>query len=343
VTGSGRGRQRFRRMVELAYAAENAGFDSVWTGELYSRSAIVPMSVLADRTTSCLIGSGIAYGVGRSPLAWTVDARDLDELSEGRLILGLGNGTAGMMENWHGVSGESPAARMEELVELLRKLWRLHEGPVDHDGRFYRVHLRPTSEVPAPFSERLPIYTAGINDHMVQVAGRVADGLCGHPMFTTRYIDEIVRPRLEKGARDRGREPGEVAILREVICAVGPDPEIARDELAFAVAQYAASNVYRRLFELHGWTRHREAVVEAVRSRDRAAMRRALPEAVLAEFGIACQPGELADELATRALGMDHVVVVPPPWGLSQQETESRIVQLIGCALPVDQASRGRS
>lgn len=71
------------------------------------------------------------------PLVLATEARDLDELSNGRLVLGIGNGTKRMMSDWHGVPDTSaPALRMEELVMLLRRIWNLHEGPIHHEGRF---------------------------------------------------------------------------------------------------------------------------------------------------------------------------------------------------------------
>ncbi len=238
--GAGFGPERFERASALARRAEAAGCDSVWVGELYNRSATIPMATLSMATTRVEVGTNIAYGVGRTPLVWAAEAKDLDELSGGRIILGLGNGTAGMMENWHGVSGESPAVRMEELVEVLRKLWRLDLGPVHHEGRFYKLHLNPTADTPPPYRERLPIYTAGVNPRMVEAAGRVADGLFGHPMFTHSYVEEIVRPALAKGAAKTGRDVSEVALAGVLICSVDDDVEAARRRLAYAVGQYAA-------------------------------------------------------------------------------------------------------
>ena len=97
---------------DLMRRAEAAGFGAVWTGELYSRSATVPMAVLGAATDRIAIGSNIAYGVGRAPLIWVAEARDLDELTGGRLVLGLGNGTPRMMENWLSTSGDAPAAHL---------------------------------------------------------------------------------------------------------------------------------------------------------------------------------------------------------------------------------------
>lgn len=122
-------------LAEAARLAEAAGFESVWATEFYDRSATVALAAMAQATAEIELGSAIAYGFGRTPVVLAAEARDLDELSGGRLTLGLGTGTKRMQRDWHGLDGERPAARMEELVPLLRRLWRLHEGPVEHEGR----------------------------------------------------------------------------------------------------------------------------------------------------------------------------------------------------------------
>jgi probable F420-dependent oxidoreductase len=321
--GGGAGPERFRRTDALAARAEGAGFHSVWLGELYDRSATVPIATMACATERVTIGTNIAYGVGRSPLTWAAEARDLDELSAGRFVLGLGNGTTTMMEQWHSVSGEAPAVRMQELVEVLRKLWHLYEGPVVHEGRFYRVKLRPAADTRPPFSKQLQIYTAGINPRMIETAGRVADGLVGHPMFTRRYVEDVVRPALAKGAANAGRDVSRITMMGILTCAVDEDTERARRRLAFAAAQYSASRVYNRLFALHGWSAEQDAIREAVRSRDEAAIVAAVPDALLDEVGIACRPRELAGEVARRADVYDIVSLTSPPWGLSSEEGEA--------------------
>src|SRR5215216_7114429 len=106
---------------------------------------------MAEATRTIELGSAIAYAFGRTPVVLAAEARDLDELSGGRLTLGLGTGTPRMQRDWHGIDGEHSASRMEELVPLVRRLWRLHEGPVAHEGRFYRVNVKPTAPPRAPF------------------------------------------------------------------------------------------------------------------------------------------------------------------------------------------------
>jgi alkanesulfonate monooxygenase SsuD/methylene tetrahydromethanopterin reductase-like flavin-dependent oxidoreductase (luciferase family) len=319
--GWGRGRQRFDTMTELAREAEAAGCAAVWTSELYSRSATVPMTVLAASTTRVLIGSNIAYGVGRSPLMWAAEARDIDELSGGRLILGLGNGTPTMMENWHGVSGQAPAARMAELITVLRKLWRLHEGPVHHDGRFYTVHVAPGTDMCEPLRAHLPIWIAGVNPVMLRTAGRLADGLIGHPMFTTEYVEQVVRPEIAAGADKVGRRVEQIAVTGIRICAIDDDEEAARRRAAFAIGQYAASRVYDRLFALHGWSASQDKIRQAARARDTHALVTAVPDAAIDAIAVACTPRDFPTRLEVASQGFDHVDAIAPPWGLSEEQT----------------------
>lgn len=321
--GVGRGPGRFETMIELAREAEEIGCAAVWTSELYSRSATVPMAALAAGTSTISIGSNIAYGVGRSPLMWAAEARDLDELSSGRVILGLGNGTPTMMEAWHGVSGEAPAARMAELLTVLKALWRLHEGPVHHDGRFYHVHISPTSDVPEPIRPEIPVWIAGVNKLMLRTAGRLADGLVGHPMFTADYVRGPVADEIAAGAAVSGRDPAEVTIMGIRMCAINEDVDLARRQAAYAIGQYAASRVYDRLFELHGWSAEQKRIRQAARDRDEEKLIGAVTDDIIDTIAIACRPAEFPAALARIPDGFDHLDLVAPPWGLSDQETRA--------------------
>ena len=164
---------------------------------------------------------------------------------------------------------------------------------------------------------------------MVETAGRVADGLVGHPMFTAKYVDDVVRPALEKGAAKTGRDASEIALVGVLICSVDEDVEAARRRLAFAVGQYAASRVYDRLFALHGWTEAQQRIRDAARARDAEAVIAAVPDEAVDALGVACRPEELAGEVARHAEGYDHIGLVPPPWGLTPEENEQATEVLI--------------
>jgi probable F420-dependent oxidoreductase len=322
-----------RAMGEIAAAADAAGLTAAWTPELYNRSATITLAEMAHRTTRCTVGTAIAYGVGRSPLTLAAEARDLDEISDGRLVLGLGNGTRRMISDWHGLDGDAPAVRMEELVVLLRRLWRLHEGPVEHEGRFYRVRIAPTGDLLPPLRERIPIWTAGVNPRMVEVAGRVADGLLGHTLFTVRYIEDVVMPAVEKGALRAERDPASIKLASLLFASVHDDAEVARREVAAQIAFYASAKTYAPLLETIGFARAGEAIREAFGRGDLAAMVAAVPDAMVDALAVAGTPADVRSALRRYEGVLDHAILYTPSFTLSPERVrESALALIEACA-----------
>lgn len=321
-------------MAGTAQAADRAGFDSVWTSELYNRSATVTLAAAAPRTQRCLIGSGILYGVGRSPLMLAAEARDLDELSGGRFVLGLGNGTRRMISDWHGLDGDAPATRMEELVPLVRRIWRLHEGPIKHEGRFYKLRIAALDDLAPEGLRDIPIYTAGVNPRMIETAGRVADGLLGHTLFSPRYVHEVVRPALARGAERAGRDPGEVALATYTLASAHEDADQARREAAAMIAFYGSVKSYGNLFDVCGFSAEAQAIRDAFAARDAKAMIGAVTDAMVDEFAVAGTPAEVAEQLRRFDGVVDHVVLSPPSFQVTPERIAENLATLIEHCAP---------
>ena len=318
-----------RAMGELAAAADVGGLDAAWAPELYSRSATITLAEFAQRTSRCRIGTAIAYGVGRSPLTLAAEARDLDEIADGRFVLGLGNGTRRMISDWHGQDPEAPAVRMEELVGLVRRLWRLHEGPIAHDGRFYRLHIAPTGDLLPPLRERIPIYTAGVNPRMIETAGRVADGLLGHTLFTTGYIEDVVLPAIARGAAHAGRDPGEIAIASLVFASVHENAEQARREVAAQIAFYASAKTYAPILEQTGFASEGEAIRTAFAAGDLDAMVGAVSERMIDALAVAGTPADVCGALRRYEGLLDHIILYTPSFRLSPERVHENALALI--------------
>jgi probable F420-dependent oxidoreductase len=295
-----------------AALAERAGFGSVWATEFYDRSATISLAAMAGATRTIALGSAIAYAFGRTPLVLAAEARDLDELCGGRLTLGLGTGTRRMQQDWHGLDGEHPASRMEELVPLLRRIWRLDQDALDHQGRFYRVRVAPTAAVARPLRERIPIYMAGVNPRMIEAAGFVADGLVGHPLFTPEYVHEVAHPALERGgARAGGGE--RVPIAGYLTCSVDPDGERARREAAAVVAFNSTVKTYEIVHRLHGFQTEVEAIRAAWRAGDFAGMAAAVSDHMLDTIALAGTPDEVRRRFSERWSEVYEQTLLWPP------------------------------
>jgi probable F420-dependent oxidoreductase len=302
-------------LVNEARAAEEAGFDAVWLTDFYNRDAFVRMAMVGQATTRIGIASGIAYAFARSPVMTAAAAADIDEITGGRTILGLGTGTKRMQESWYGLQFESPAPKAAEVVRLLRALWSAPGGrPFKFEGRFYNIGIDLFGR-PGRVRERIPVYLAGVNRVMVRTAGEVADGLVGHPLYSRRYIEEVVRPAATDGLRRGERDAASFDMAGYVITAIAEDAAQARDEARRQIAFYATAFTYQAIMELHGWGEQAQAIRDAFRKFDVAAMSAAVSDEMVDAIAV-CGTAEQCREQLARYYGLlDHVLLYPPSFG----------------------------
>jgi alkanesulfonate monooxygenase SsuD/methylene tetrahydromethanopterin reductase-like flavin-dependent oxidoreductase (luciferase family) len=224
---------------------------------------------------------------------------------------------------------DGPASRIEELVPLLRRLWRLHEGPVQHEGRFYSCDITPTADIAPPLRNDIPIWTAGVNPRMIESAGRVADGLICHPTITAGYLDGVARPALEKGAAHAGRNAGDVQVSGVVICAIDDDRGRARSEAAAQIAFYVAPRAYGAVMEASGFGDEAAAVRAAFRAHDHAGMVAAVSDAMLDEMAVAGSPDEVRDALGAFERRYDHAALYSPSFLLTPERVRENTTAII--------------
>lgn len=240
-----------RTIEELAGQAEDAGYESVWVAET-AFSAFVQASLACRATSRVKVGTNIALAFPRSPTITAMTARDLAELSEGRFILGLGSQVKRINEHRFSVPFEHPAPKMAEYVQVVRQVLNTFRGePINHRGRFYTVTMPPFPGA-GPVGD-VSIYLAAVNEKMCEAAGWVADGVLGHPMTSPKYIAEVVRPAVERGAAAGGRDISAVSFTNSVILQVGEDRDRARREAALQVGFYATTRTYKPVLAAHGF------------------------------------------------------------------------------------------
>lgn len=305
------GRSSLEDLVASARLAEEEGFESIWATEFYDHSATVGMAAMATATETIGLGSAIAYGFGRTPLVLAAEIRDLDELSGGRVTMGLGTGTQRMQREWHGLDGGHAASRMEELVPLVRRLWHLDEGPIEHEGRFYNVSIKPTAP-PRPVEREIPIYMAGVSPRMIEAAGAVSDGLVGHPLFTRRYVDEVVKPALARGARRTGRDEA-VPIAGYINCSVDEDREAARREAATLIAFNSTVSTYQHILRLHGFDENAAAIRTAWETRDWEGMVGAVSDEMIDTIALTGTPEEVRERFDGEWADLYETPLLWPP------------------------------
>ncbi len=242
----------------LARKAEEFGFDCFWVNET-KHDPFLQLALAAASTRRVALGTSIALAFTRSPTTIAYTAWDLQRVSRGRLILGLGSQVKGHIERRFGLRWEPPAPKMKETVRALRAVWGSWQGGsrLDFRGRFYRLDLMTPFFSPGPIDHPdIPVYLAGVNEGMCRAAGAVADGLHVHPLHTVRYLREKVLPALAAGAEKSGRRREDIAVAASVFAAVGAsekERKKAREALRGQIAFYASTRSYRKVMELHGW------------------------------------------------------------------------------------------
>ena len=200
----------------------------------------------------------IAIAFARNPMILANIAYDLQLLSKGRFILGLGAQIRPHIERRFSMEWSKPAARMREMVLAVRAIWdRWQNGTkLDFRGEFYNHTLMTPVFDPGPNPHGVPrIFCAGVGPKMTEVVGEVADGFFVHPFHTPESVRQITLPALERGLSKSKRELSDFEISCQMILVTGRDEEqivAARNGARAQISFYGSTPAYRPVLECHG-------------------------------------------------------------------------------------------
>lgn len=215
-----------KTIVDLARAGEAAGFGSMYTVEA-GRSALVPAAAVINATEAVRVGTYIVNAYAREPWLAGLAARDLDELSGGRFVLGVGTGNPHFNEWYMGIDSSKTLAKMRDYIEIVRAVAAGRHGEaVRHTGDVHSIRWRASWE---PTRSSVPVYLSASGPNMVRLAGEVSDGVGVGIMSSVQFMSDIVRPNAMAGAEAAGRNPDELAFPMGSLISVNEDEELARD------------------------------------------------------------------------------------------------------------------
>ena len=323
-------------LAEQARAAEAAGIDCVWTPELF-RSSITQATWLAAKTGTVGVATGIAWAFTRSAFILAVSALDIDEMSGGRFRLGLGAGVKRLNETWHDVEYGKPAPHLRETIEATRQIMEQASSgqPIRFEGDYVDIDIKGWIRPHKAARNRVPIYTAAMQEGMCRMAGDVADGLIGHPMCPVKWVDEVMIPSLDKGIARSGRQRSDVDFLPTVCCAIDDDEARAIDAARRTIAFYATVRTYRPLWEMHGFADAAEAAGDAFRKGDLAAVPEAIPDAMVEAYTAAGPLDKVRSRVEEMAERGDGLWLTPPTYFIPPEQLldyQGRIVEAFGPA-----------
>jgi probable F420-dependent oxidoreductase len=283
---------------------EAAGYDGAFTFE-GPHDPFLPLVLAADATERLELMTAVAIAFARNPMTLAVQGHDLQRLSRGRFHLGLGSQVRAHVERRFSMPWSAPADRMRELVLAVRAIWTCWQDrtPLAFRGTHYRHTLMTPFFDPGPHPFGPPkVWLGGVGPRMTEVAGEVADGLLVHPFCTTRSVEEVTLPALERGRRRAGRAaPVELAL--PVIVATGAteaDRAAALDAVRAQIAFYGSTPAYRVVLDVHGWGELQPRLQERTRAGDWAGMAALVDDDLLHAVAVVAEPDAVAAEIRAR-------------------------------------------
>lgn len=243
----------------LAKIAEDHGFGCAWGGEANNKDPTVMLAAIAAVTNRIQIGSAVYHILGRTPATLALQAVGLDELSQGRFLLGVGVSNP-TIAKWHGLPLDRPLGRMKEYLEIVRRA--MQREKLDFQGEFYSAHAFKLAFNPS--GRKVPIYLAAFGPMMSKLAGKISDGVLinmANPSEVRRIVEQV-----RQGAKEAGKDPDSLEIICKARCSVGTTYAGAREALSHALTFYALADYYRNLLSRMGFAEEVEAMVAAWKS-----------------------------------------------------------------------------
>jgi F420-dependent oxidoreductase-like protein len=322
--------------LELVQEAERLGYDSVWTAEAYGSDAVTILAWLAAQTERIKLGSAILQMPGRSAAMTAMTAATLDQLSGGRVLLGIGTSGPQVAEGWHGQRFARQLQRTREYVEVVRMALRRER--VRYDGETLQLPLpdgpgKALKLTIAPVQERIPIYIAAIGPKNTALTAEIADGWLP-TLFSPEHVGEF-RPLLEEGFARAGGGKGydDFDIVPTVNVMVSDDLDSARDAMRPFVALYVGGmgsrkqNFYNALVQRYGFEDAARTVQDLYLEGRKDEAAASLPGELIDTLSLVGPAERVRERLGVyRDAGVGTLMVAPMAWTFEDRLTQLRHV-----------------
>ncbi|MCW2995209.1 MAG: class F420-dependent oxidoreductase [Conexibacter sp.] len=321
--------------LAIVQEAERLGYDSVWTAEAYGSDAATILAWLAGQTTTIKLGSGIFQMPARSAAMTAMTAATIDQLSDGRMLLGIGSSGPQVSEGWHGVRFGKQIQRTREYIEVLRMV--LARERVEYAGETIQLPLpngpgKALKLTIAPVQEHMPIYLAAIGPKNTALAGEVADGWM--PTLLSPEHLPMLRKSLEEGASRAGRKLDNFDIAPTVnVNITETDVEGARDAMRPFMALYIGGmgsrekNFYNTLVRRYGFEDAAKKVQDLYLEGHKEDAAAALPDELIDLVSLVGPADRVRERLrAYKDAGVGTLGVSPMAWTREERIKQLRLV-----------------
>jgi probable F420-dependent oxidoreductase len=310
-------------LIAAVQRYELAGLEGIWCSQTFG-APFGTLSAAAVAGKQLKLGTGIALAFVRSPLETALNIMDLDLISGGRAVLGLGSSAQSLTEGAFGMPYGKPLKHMREVIGLIRLLIaKAHTGELGVlEGEYHRLDLRHFRTFAPPVRTDIPIYLPAVFEKACALAGEIADGLLGHPLWNDQWINQQTGPVLQRGLAAGGRQRSAVTLNLQVFVAVNPDRRAAIEDARPTVAYYSQSSQYLRYFDEIGFGAEARALQECFARGDLAGMVAACSDAMVDSIAIVGPADEVRRRVLERTREADACTPVIPHYALAQDKLD---------------------
>jgi alkanesulfonate monooxygenase SsuD/methylene tetrahydromethanopterin reductase-like flavin-dependent oxidoreductase (luciferase family) len=309
----------FKLIVEQVDAQ---GLTGIFTTQ-FNNTPFVPLAAAAMVSDRLLLGTGIAISSTRSPYETALTAIDLDRISGGRFVLGLGASVPELTANAYGVAPRKPLTDLRETVLAIKRIVaHSHTGSVGKiEGEYYRADFNlPVGPGPTdpPVRENIPIWIAAMFEKAARLAGEVGDGVMGHPMWSPTWARERIRVDFQAGLDSAKRNRADVTAVLWPWAAPGADVRQAIEDAKGTLGVYASAPSYERFFEAHGFGEQARACQAAFMGGPSAAAK-CVTEDMVRTFVAVGSDDEVRAHIERYWEVADALCIVPPVYGIPME------------------------
>lgn len=297
------------RVGAQAASLEERGFAGAFTAET-SHDPFLPLVLAAESTERMDLGTSIAVAFARNPMTLAHTARDLNEFSEGRMILGLGSQIKPHITKRFSMPWTAPAARMREFIAALEAIWDCWDTgePLRFKGEHYTHILMTDFFNPGPASHGRPrVFLAAVGPLMVKVAAEQCSGWMVHPFTTPEHFASVALPKMRGYMDDVNRPHDEVEVSLPAFVVTGNDEdEMAASAIAIKqqIGFYGSTPAYKEVLDFHGWGDAQIELNSLTKSNRWAELADVIDDGMLETFAVVAEPGDVEDALESRYGGL---------------------------------------
>ena len=308
-------------LTGLAQQYEAMGLEGLFAPQVYG-PPFIPLAAAAGVTSRVKLATGIALAFARSPFETAVAAMDMDRISNGRFVLGLGSSVRAWSEGYFGMPYGKPVEHLREVIDIVRQvIAKGHTGELRrYDGKYHHHDFSEFQPLAVPVRTDLPIWVAGLRQPLLRMGAEVADGVIGHPIWSIEWATTKVMDDVKAGLAKGGRERSAIEFNIWLFVAPNNDRRQAIEDARATVAFYGGIEQYEEYFAAHGFRKEAKLLQDGLKHGSYVDVKHLVTDEMAQTFVVCGTPDEVRKRVSAIWEHADSACLMPPAYALSPEQ-----------------------